>query len=59
MTNGERARQSDENLVELFFNNDYPWCDDQCEIDATGTVLYCERCFLKWLKQEVQECSDT
>ena len=53
MTNGEKIRQSNESLVEFFLSDDYPYCDDNhCEIDETGTVLYCERCLLRWLNSE-------
>lgn len=56
MTNGEKIRQSDESLVEFFLYDDFSYCDDKhCEVDETGTVLYCEKCLLRWLKQEAQE----
>ncbi len=55
MTNGDKLRaMSDEELVEIFANNDCGYCRIHDFCFAKGSAINCEDVWLDWLKQEEQ-----
>ena len=55
-TNGDKFRtMSDEELVEIFANNDCGYCRIHDFCFAKGSAINCEDVWLDWLRQEAAE----
>lgn len=57
MTNGDRIRQmSDEELAETrIFLDDDIWCDNRCMTTMIFDSINCNKCKLRWLKEEIPD----
>lgn len=56
MTNGDKIRaMSDEELAETELFLDEVWCDNRCMTTVIFESMNCNKCKLRWLKQEVIE----
>lgn len=55
MTNADRIRSmTDEEMVEIFANNDCGYCRIHDFCFAKGSAINCEDVWLDWLRQETQ-----